>query len=239
MRKTIDTAVPPKILPGRQVQPDDPRPFDALNQELSISLNKICQVPLMDMAVRGTWSLPEFGVRRGVRRPLSPTRPLYTPEQRRRRDASAWTLVQGILAPVQFLIFLVSLCLVLWFLATGEGLLAATVSVVVKTIALYAIMITGSIWEREVFGRYLFADAFYWEDMVSMLVLALHTLYLGVLLTDALDARGQMLIALAAYASYVVNAGQFLLKLRAARKQGEGRALDAAHDGSGALGLAQ
>ncbi|MDE3231747.1 MAG: 2-oxoglutarate synthase, partial [Pseudomonadota bacterium] len=34
---------------------------------------------------------------------------LYTPEQRARRDATKWTLVQGLLAPVQFLIFLVSL----------------------------------------------------------------------------------------------------------------------------------
>jgi 3-vinyl bacteriochlorophyllide hydratase len=150
------------------------------------------------------------------------SKPLYTPEQRRLRDASPWTLVQGILAPVQFAIFFVSLCLVVWFLATGEGLAAATASVVLKTLALYAIMITGSIWEREVFGRYLFADAFYWEDMVSMLVLALHTLYLAVLLTGALDPREQMLIALAAYATYVVNAAQFVLKLRAARRESDG-----------------
>ncbi len=37
------------------------------------------------------------------------SRPLYTPEQRRRRDASPWTLVQGVLAPLQFGVFLVSL----------------------------------------------------------------------------------------------------------------------------------
>ena len=42
-----------------------------------------------------------------------PSRPLYTPEERVRRDATVWTLVQGILAPVQFLVFLVSLGLVL------------------------------------------------------------------------------------------------------------------------------
>jgi 3-vinyl bacteriochlorophyllide hydratase len=45
---------------------------------------------------------------------------LYTPAQRARRDASGWTLVQGILAPVQFLIFLVSLYLVVRSLQTGE-----------------------------------------------------------------------------------------------------------------------
>jgi 3-vinyl bacteriochlorophyllide hydratase len=78
-------------------------------------------------------------------------------------------------------------------------------------------MVTGAIWEREVFGRYLFAPAFFWEDVVSMLVLALHTAYLVALFTDGLTQRQQMLLALAAYASYVVNAGQFVLKLRAAR----------------------
>ena len=143
--------------------------------------------------------------------------PLYTPQERARRDASVWTLVQGILAPVQFLVFLVSLVLVLRYLATGEGLAAATVSVVVKTLTLYAIMVTGCIWEKVVFGRYLFAPAFYWEDVFSMLVLALHTAYLYVVWTGALDARGQMVLALVAYACYAINATQFLLKLRAAR----------------------
>ena len=144
-------------------------------------------------------------------------RPLYTPEERRRRDASAWTLVQGVLAPIQFLVFLASLGLVLRYLSTGEGHQAAALSVVVKTLTLYAIMVTGSIWEKVVFGRYLFAPAFYWEDVFSMLVLALHTAYLVALFTGTGSARQQMMLALAAYASYVINATQFILKLRAAR----------------------
>ena len=143
--------------------------------------------------------------------------PLYTEEQRQRRDASAWTLVQGVLAPVQFLVFLISLVLVLRYLATGEGQSLATGSVVVKTFALYVIMLTGCIWEKVVFDCYLFAPAFYWEDMFSMLVLALHTGYLVALLTEALSTDTLMYLALAAYAAYVVNAVQFVLKLRAAR----------------------
>ncbi|MFN8736608.1 MAG: 2-vinyl bacteriochlorophyllide hydratase [Betaproteobacteria bacterium] len=146
---------------------------------------------------------------------------LYTPEQRRRRDASPWTLVQAILAPLQFLVFLVSLALVLRYLATGEGLQAAILSVVVKTLVLYTIMVTGSIWEKEVYGIWLFAAPFFWEDVFSMLVLALHTAYLVALAQQALSPTGLMLLALAAYAAYVINAGQFLLKLRAARLQGE------------------
>jgi 3-vinyl bacteriochlorophyllide hydratase len=145
---------------------------------------------------------------------------LYTADERRRRDASVWTLVQGILAPIQFIVFIVSVGLVLRYLATNEGLLAASISIVIKTFVLYTIMITGSIWEKEVFGRYLFAPVFYWEDMVSMLVLALHTAYLAMLAFSWGTPRQQMLLALAAYASYIVNAAQFLLKLRAARLEG-------------------
>lgn len=144
-------------------------------------------------------------------------RPLYTPQERARRDSSPWTLIQGILAPLQFLAFAVSLVLVLRFLATGEGYAAATVSIVVKTLFLYTIMVTGAIWEKVVFGQYLFAPAFFWEDVFSFAVIGLHTAYLWALWTGALGPTGLMLLALAAYATYVINAGQFLLKLRAAR----------------------
>jgi 3-vinyl bacteriochlorophyllide hydratase len=158
---------------------------------------------------------------------MTPTRPpnhqLYTPEQKIRRDASVWTLVQGILAPVQFLIFLISLWLVVRCLMTGEGESMALYSVVVKTIALYTIMITGCIWEKVVFGRYLFAPAFFWEDVFSMLVLALHTSYLVAMYTGYLSGTELMYLALAAYATYVINAGQFILKLRAARLDHEAR----------------
>jgi 3-vinyl bacteriochlorophyllide hydratase len=145
--------------------------------------------------------------------------PLYTPEQRLRRDTSPWTLVQGVLAPIQFLVFLISLGLVLRFLATGQGELAATASVIAKTLTLYVIMITGAIWEKEVFGRYLFAPAFFWEDAFSMLVIGLHTAYLFALYTASLAPHDLMMLALAAYATYLVNAVQFIVKLRAARRQ--------------------
>ncbi len=144
-------------------------------------------------------------------------KPLYSPAERQRRDETVWTLVQGVLAPVQFLVFLVSLGLVLRYLSSGAGLFEANVSVMVKTVTLYTIMITGAIWEKHVYGQYLFAPAFYWEDMVSMLVIALHTAYLYALLTGTLDAHGLMYLALAAYATYVVNAAQFIWKLRMAR----------------------
>ena len=148
-----------------------------------------------------------------------PAQPLYTLEQRKRRDSSPWTMVQGILAPLQFLVFAVSLVLVLAFLSTGEYFAAATASIVLKTLLLYTIMVTGAIWEKEVFGQYLFAPGFYWEDVVSMLVLALHTAYLAAWYFTLATPKAQMFLALAAYATYAINATQFLLKLRQARLQ--------------------
>jgi 3-vinyl bacteriochlorophyllide hydratase len=142
---------------------------------------------------------------------------LYSPAERKRRDATKWTLVQGILAPIQFFVFLASLGLVLHYLYTGTLLEAATISILIKTLLLITIMVTGAIWEYEVFGQYLFAPAFFWEDVFSFVVIALHTIYVIVLLTGAANAHTQMLIALAAYFTYAINATQFLMKLRAAR----------------------
>lgn len=144
---------------------------------------------------------------------------LYTPQERARRDATIWTPVQGFLAAFQFLVFVVSVCLIARFMVTGDGETAAVWSVVFKTLVLYAIMVTGSIWEKVVFDKWLFAPAFFWEDVFSFLVLGLHTAYLWSVYTGNMGTRDQLWLALAAYAAYAINAGQFLLKLRAARAQ--------------------
>jgi 3-vinyl bacteriochlorophyllide hydratase len=144
---------------------------------------------------------------------------LYTPEERVRRDNTIWTPVQGFLAAFQFIVFAVSVCLITRFMVTGEGEMLAVWSVVFKTLVLYAIMVTGSIWEKVVFDKWLFAKSFFWEDVFSFLVLALHTAYLWSLYEGDMSRREQMWLALAAYAAYAVNAAQFLWKLKAARIQ--------------------
>ena len=149
------------------------------------------------------------------------SRALYTPEQRVRRDQTVWTVIQGVLAPMQFLVFIISLALVIRTLNTGEGAYAADVMFVLKTLFLYTIMVTGAIWEKVVFGKYLFAKAFFWEDVFSMLVIALHTLYLVMLFGAFGTIQERLVVALAAYGAYVINAGQFIWKLRMARLEGE------------------
>lgn len=144
---------------------------------------------------------------------------LYSPEERVRRDNTIWTPVQGFLAAFQFIVFGVSLCLITRFMVTGQGEMLAVWSVVFKTLVLYTIMVTGSIWEKVVFDKWLFAKSFFWEDVFSFLVLALHTAYLWSLYEGDMSRREQMWLALAAYAAYAVNAAQFLWKLKAARIQ--------------------
>lgn len=168
-------------------------------------------------ALRGIGSISDR--RHSARRPARQAPPLYTSEEQRRRDETPWTLVQGLLAPFQFVVFLISLALVLRFLLTGQGAFAADMSVIAKTLTLYTIMVTGSIWEKVVFGKWLFAPAFFWEDVVSMLVIALHTVYLVMLLGKLGTIEARLTVVLAAYLAYVINAGQFVLKLRAARLQ--------------------
>jgi 3-vinyl bacteriochlorophyllide hydratase len=149
------------------------------------------------------------------------SRILYTPEQRIKRDKSVWTLVQGVLAPLQFLVFLVSITLVIRFLMTGQGYELANYSILVKTCFLLLIMITGCIWEKVVFDEYLFAEAFFWEDVFSMLVIALHLSYVYCLFNQILSPETLMILALCAYGAYFINAAQFVWKLRLARKEYE------------------
>ncbi|MEM6537971.1 MAG: 2-vinyl bacteriochlorophyllide hydratase [Pseudomonadota bacterium] len=142
---------------------------------------------------------------------------LYTEAQRQKRDSSPWTTVQAILAPAQFLVCFISVFLIVRYMTTGEGLALATYSILIKTGFLYTIMVTGAIWEKDVFGQYLFVEAFFWEDVFSMAVLFLHTLYLAMLVFDVGGTTLRLNVALAAYLTYFVNAGQFVWKLRLAR----------------------
>ncbi len=148
--------------------------------------------------------------------PSSEGKALYTIEQRQRRDSSPWTVVQGVLAAFQFLVFLASLVLVIRTLITGEGAFIANVSVLFKTLVLYTIMITGSLWKRMSSGstssprpssgrcRELRGDR------------PPHRLCGGTP-HRFLGQHELMLLVLAAYGLYAVNAFQFLWKLRQAR----------------------
>lgn len=143
----------------------------------------------------------------------------YTPEQLARRDASGWTRVQAILAPIQFLAFVISFGLVVRFLLTGQGYAIANASVLIKIGLLWAITITGMIWEKEIFGHWFLAPQFFWEDVGNAVAMLFHNLYF---LAQWLHwgERATMLLMLVAYCSYLVNCAQFVVKgIRAGRER--------------------
>jgi len=142
----------------------------------------------------------------------------YTAEQMERRQNSKWTIVQMVLAPLQFLTFVISLMLIIHYLSTGEGYTIATISVLIKIVLLWAITITGMIWEKEVFGKWFMAPEFFWEDLLNAVALFMHNLYFVAMLLG-FSEYDLMLLMLVAYVSYLVNFGQFFVKGLQARQQ--------------------
>ncbi len=144
---------------------------------------------------------------------------MYTPEQLARREASPWTRVQIILAPIQFLAFLISFFLVVRYLITDHGLMAATISVWIKIALIWALTITGMLWEKDVYGHYFMAREFFWEDLGNLIAILTHNAYF-VVQWLGWDQRAVMLVMLFAYITYLFNAVQFIIKgIRSGRER--------------------
>jgi len=142
----------------------------------------------------------------------------YTAAQLARRNESSWTRVQVILAPLQFLAFIVSLALVIRYLRTGDGYLIANISVLIKITLLWLITVTGMIWEKEIFGHWFLAPQFFWEDVGNAVAMFFHNLYFVAVWLDW-TPRALMTLMLVAYISYLFNCAQFVSKGVQARRQ--------------------
>jgi 3-vinyl bacteriochlorophyllide hydratase len=140
--------------------------------------------------------------------------PRYTPEQLQRRNASVWTTVQAILAPIQFIMFLMGVTITylykydIWI----DNFAWVTFFVTLKTFMLFLIFITGGFFEKEVFGAFAFAPEFFWEDFGSSIAMVVHVSYF-ILFYMGLDESILLWTALAAYLSYLINALQFVIRL--------------------------
>jgi len=136
---------------------------------------------------------------------------LYTQEQLARRKASPWTRVVSILAPTQFIAFIISFYFVLQFIVTNQGYFAATVSVWIKISLLWAITLAGMLWEKDMYGHYFMAREFFLEDCGNLVAMLTHNAYF---IVQALGCsqRDVMLVMLFAYCTYLFNFGQFMVK---------------------------
>lgn len=142
----------------------------------------------------------------------------YTADQLERRNKSKWTMVQAVIAPIQFLAFITSIVLVTRYLLTGDGYTAANISVLIKITLLWLITITGMIWEKEIFGHWFLAPQFFWEDVGNAVAMVLHNLYFLARWLNWSD-RAVMTLMLIAYIGYLFNMAQFIVKGLKARNQ--------------------
>lgn len=142
----------------------------------------------------------------------------YTAEQLAKRNASMWTRVQMVLAPLQFLAFLVSLTLVIRYLLTGEGYVIANLSVLFKITLLWLITATGMIWEKEIFGHWFLAPQFFWEDVGNAVAMIMHNLYFWAVWLGW-SHQAVMTLMLIAYVAYLFNCSQFVIRGLQARRQ--------------------
>jgi 3-vinyl bacteriochlorophyllide hydratase len=139
--------------------------------------------------------------------------PRYTPEQLRIRNRSVWTKVQLILAPIQFVVFIVGFILTyLYYIGVIENFQVVTYSIAVKTLFFVVLFVTGAFFEKEVFGIWVYSPEFFWEDVGSTIAMAIHFLYF---ILAVLEFSREVLIwsAFAAYATYVLNAIQYLVRI--------------------------
>ena len=141
---------------------------------------------------------------------------------RERRAASRWTYVHPLFAIGQLGVFLMSLVLVALYFLHVVPYTAVHLSVLIKICFMIGAVITGSLWEHDVFGRWWFAHEFFVEDVMTANVFALH---IGYLLTFYLMPWNMFAILAMLGMSYLVyglNVAQYIVSHMNARKEAEG-----------------
>ena len=129
---------------------------------------------------------------------------------RDRRAASIWTMIHPIFAIGQLLAFVVSVGLLIAYLRHGVSFHALHVSVLTKIGLMVGAVVTGSLWERDVFGYWWFAPEFLFEDVMTLIVFIMQLSYLLMVFTHPNDMRAILGILVLAYAVYLANVAQYI-----------------------------
>ncbi|GAC1397412.1 MAG: hypothetical protein NVS2B8_08440 [Vulcanimicrobiaceae bacterium] len=129
---------------------------------------------------------------------------------RDRRTSSIWTIVHPLFAIGQLLAFFVSVGLLIAFFRGAVSYEMVHVSVLVKIGLMVGAVLTGSLWEHDVFGYWWFAPEFLLEDVMTLIVFLFQLAYLVVVAFHR-DLMPAVLMMLGlAYTVYVVNVAQYI-----------------------------
>lgn len=137
---------------------------------------------------------------------------------RERRAASIWTRIHPLFAIAQLLVFLVSVTLLVLHLLGIVSFGVVHVSVLVKIGLMLGAIVTGALWEHDVFGKWWFASEFFIEDTMTLNVFLLHVAYLVVVYAWPENTRMILALLGVAYTVYGLNVAQYILRYHGMRE---------------------
>jgi 3-vinyl bacteriochlorophyllide hydratase len=129
---------------------------------------------------------------------------------RKRREASVWTKIHPIFAIGQLAVFLVSVTLLILYFFHIVSFETVHVSVLTKIALMIGAVVTGSLWEHDVYGKWWFAYEFLIEDVMTANVFLLHIGYLLVYYFWPENTRAVFAMLFVAYAVYATNVAQYI-----------------------------
>lgn len=140
--------------------------------------------------------------------------PRYTPEQLAKRNASVWTDIQIILAPIQFIFFLTGVILntLYAYNIVAIDFFWISIAILFKTLFFAILFITGMFFEKEIFDQWVYSPEFLWEDVGSTIAAFFHLLYF-VMAWMGYPEHVLVIEAYIAYLTYVGNALQYLIRI--------------------------
>jgi 3-vinyl bacteriochlorophyllide hydratase len=127
-----------------------------------------------------------------------------------RRRASKWTRIHPVFAIGQLLVFLVSAVLLVLYFNGRVSFHAVHISVLIKVAFMAGAVITGAFWEKDVYGKWWFANEYFIEDVMTVNVFGLHALYLFCVYVWPQSLPLSIALLSFAYFVYGVNVGQYI-----------------------------
>jgi len=112
----------------------------------------------------------------------------------------------------QLLMFFVSAILLTMYARGAVSFSVVHESVLFKIALMLGAIITGALWEKDVFGAYWFAPEFMGEDTMTVIVFILHVSYLTMVFAHPENIGYQVSMLVMAYTVYVVNVAQYVIR---------------------------
>jgi 3-vinyl bacteriochlorophyllide hydratase len=135
-----------------------------------------------------------------------------------RRKSSIWTKIHPIFALGQLLAFFVSIGFLIAYLRGAVPFHDVHVSVMVKIGLMVGAVITGALWEHDVYGHWWFAPEFLVEDVMTLIVFITQISYIIMVYTHPGQMNAILCLLGLAYLLYFGNVAQYIHRTQRMKK---------------------